>query len=136
MNTTRTCIVLAVVAGFGVVSGCGESGPKSYPISGTVNFDGKPIPYGEVIFTPDAAQKNTGPQGIAKIQDGKYDTRWAGGKGVAGGPTVVRVNGMDRPGGKTLCEYELKVDLPREEATHNIEVPKKGAVTGGPGKDI
>jgi hypothetical protein len=34
---------------------------------------------------------------------------------------------MTGPGGKTLCEYELRVDLPREETIHNIDVPKTAA---------
>jgi hypothetical protein len=116
-----------LLLGLVALVGCGDSGPGSYQVSGSVTFDGKPIPYGEVIFTPDATQHNSGPQGIAEIHDGQYNTRLTQGKGMAGGPTVIRVNGMTGPGGKTLCEYELKVDLPREDTSHNIEVPKSAA---------
>ena len=112
----------------GLLAGCGDSGSKRVRLSGTVNFDGKPIPYGDVVFTPDGAKQNSGPQGIAPIRDGKFDTDADDGKGFAGGPTVVRVNGMTGPGGKTLCEYEYEVELPRENGTLNIEVPK----TAGP----
>jgi len=112
---------------FGVVAGCGDSGPKRLRLTGTATFDGKPIPYGDVVFTPDGSQKNSGPQGIAQIRDGKYDTAGSDGKGFAGGPTVVHVTGLTGPGGKLLCEYEYPVDLPREDGAHNIEVPKKGA---------
>src|SRR5438034_1345515 len=104
MKPLRNWFGLALAAALVAAPGCADPGPKSYPVSGAVTFDGRPIPYGEVIFTPDGAQKNSGPQGIAKIQDGRYDTRAAGGKGMAGGPTVIRVNGMTGPGGKTLCE--------------------------------
>ena len=113
------------------VLGCGQSGPKSYRISGSVVLDGEPIPFGEVLFTPDAAKKNSGPQGIAKISDGKYDTGVDDGKGMAGGPTVIRVNGMSGPGGKTLCEYEFTEDLPRKDTTLDIKVPKKASVKSG-----
>ena len=120
--------LLATVAALG----CGDSGPKSYRVSGSVKLGGEPIPYGEVLFTPDAEQKNAGPQGIAEIHDGKYDTRSAGGKGMAGGRTVIRVNGMSGPRGKTLCEYELKADLPRADTTgYDIDVPKNAAARSG-----
>jgi hypothetical protein len=93
--------------------------------AGAVTLDGQPIPYGEVVFTPDASKKNAGPQGIAPIGDGRYDT--AGGMGIAGCPTIIRVNGMTGPGGKTLCEYELPAALPRQEGKYDVAVPKVGA---------
>jgi hypothetical protein len=119
-----------------IVLGCGESGPKRFRLSGTASFDGRPIPYGDVLFTPDGAKQNSGPQGIAQIRDGKYDTAGADGKGIAGGPTVIRVTGLTGPGGKVLCVYEYRVDLLREDGTHTIEVPKEGAARPGSGSDI
>ena len=119
------CILSAGVA----LAGCSPAGPDSHRLSGTVTLDGQPIPHGEILFTPDGA--NQGPQGIAEIRDGKYDTGACGGKGIAGGPTIIRVNGMSGPGGKTLCEYEMPIDLPRSSGTHNIDVPKKGATKPG-----
>ncbi len=119
---------VALAAALVATAGCSkQEGPTRYRISGTVTLDGKPIPYGEVLFTPDPAKKASGPQGIAPIRDGRYDTAAEGGKGIAGGPTIVRVNGMTGPGGKTLCEYETPVDLPRADGTHDIAVPKGGA---------
>ena len=58
-----------------------------------------------------------------------------GGKGTAGGPTVVTVNGMTAPGGRTLCEHDLKVDLPRTDTTQDFDVPKK-APSRKPQKEI
>jgi hypothetical protein len=112
-----------------LAGGCSkDSGPKAYRVSGEAKFDGKPIPYGEVLFTPDGGFGNSGPQGIATIRDGKFDTASEGGKGVAGGPTVVRVTGLDKQGGKLLCEFEYKADLPRADSTHNTQDPgPKGA---------
>jgi hypothetical protein len=128
VKTTLNCLRLVVLLTAGALLGCGKDGPKSYRVSGTVKLDGQPIPYGEVLFTPDAKEHNSGPQGIAEIHDGQFDTNLVGGKGMAGGPMIIRVNGMSGPGGKTLCEYELKVDLPREDTAHDIDVPKKAAV--------
>ncbi|MFO0811112.1 MAG: hypothetical protein U0746_20985 [Gemmataceae bacterium] len=124
----------ALVVAIGVLGGCSGTGePQRYHYTGAVTLDGQPIPYGEVLFTPDVAAKNSGPQGIAPIRDGKYDTRAVGGKGLAGGPTIARVQGMSGPKGKTLCEYDVKVDLPRADGTHDIAVPKSGAAKP-PGK--
>lgn len=117
--------------------GCKDSGPPRYRISGAVTLDGKPIPYGEIIFTPDGSKKNGGPQGIAEIRDGYYDTAFAAqAKGIAGGPTVLLVNGMTGPGGKTLCEYKFQADLPRTDSTLDVDVPKKAATRPKPGKEI
>jgi hypothetical protein len=118
-----------LTASFGLVMlltilGCADAEQKRCRVSGTVSYDGKPIPYGEVLITPDGAKQNSGAQGIAPLRDGKYDTSASGGKGYGGGPAVIRVTGFDREGGKLLCEQEFEVDLPAGDATHNIEVPK------------
>jgi hypothetical protein len=105
-------------------------------VSGTVTFDGKAIPYGDVLITPDDAKKNSGAQGIATIRDGKYDTSVPGGKGYGGGPAVIRVTGLTGEGGKLLCEYEFRVDLPQGDATHDIDVPAKAGAKSGKGPDI
>jgi hypothetical protein len=119
-------VALMVVALGGVIAGCSGDGPARFRVSGAASFNGQPIPYGEVLFTPDGAKGNSGPQGIAQIRNGKYDTAGADGKGVAGGPTVIRVTGLTGPGGKLLCEWEMQVDLPRSDGTHDIDVPKAG----------
>lgn len=119
-----------------VLAGCTESGPHRFRVSGEAKFAGQPIPYGDVLFTPDGAKQNSGPQGIANIRDGKYDTAAAGGQGVSGGPTVVRVTGLSGPGGKLLCEYEYTVDLPRADTTHAVEVPASAAPKKGGSGDI
>ena len=106
--------------------GCGDGEPTRYHVSGTATVDGKNIPFGEILFTPDGAKQNSGPQGIATIKDGKFDTS-TDGKGIAGGPTIVRVLGLTAPGGKVLCEHELQVDLPRADSTQTFDVPAKGA---------
>lgn len=105
--------------------GCGDSDPKRFRISGIATVDGKPIPFGDIVFTPDGSKNNSGPQGIANIVDGKFDTG-VDGKGIAGGPTIIRVSGFAEQGGKQLlCEHELKMDLPRTDSTQNLDVPAK-----------
>jgi hypothetical protein len=111
-----------------VLVGCSsEAGPTRYRVSGEVKFDGKPVPFGEVLFTPDSAKGNSGAQGIATILDGKYDTAGSRAPGVAGGPMVVRVTALSDSNGKLLCEYEFSVDLPKANSEHNIDIPASAA---------
>lgn len=119
------------------VLGCGASeGPKRLRLSGEAKFDGQPIPFGDVVFTPDDSKKHSGAQGIAMIRNGRYDTSATAGKGFAGGPTIVRVTGLTAEGGKVICEYEYAVDLPTTDGTHDIAVPKSAAPKKPGGGDI
>jgi hypothetical protein len=125
----RRWVVCVGVLAVAFAAGCGESGPKRYRVSGTVTFNGQSVPSGEIVFTPDTAQQNSGPQGTAQIKDGKYDTGAAGGIGVVGGPMVIEVTGIKN--GQLICEHTLKADLPREDATKDIDIPKSAAVKPG-----
>lgn len=108
-------------------AGCaGEEGPKTYRVAGTVTFDGKPIPQGMIVFTPDFSKQNDGTQGVAAIKDGKYDTHVSNGQGVVGGPMKASVTGLtadERP----LCQYDFDLELPRQDTTKDIEVPSAAA---------
>ncbi len=134
MTMTRLVAIL-LLAGF--VVGCSDtSGPKRFRLSGEVKFDGQPIPHGDVLFTPDGSKNNSGPQGIAPIRNGRYDTSASDGKGIAGGPTVIRITGFTAAGGKLICETELQADLPQSDSVHNIDVPKKDAAKEQKGPEI
>jgi len=117
-----------IVGLIGVVTGCsGGGGPPRYRVSGEVKFDGKPVPYGEVLFTPDGGKGNSGAQGIATIKDGKYDTAGTRAPGVAGGAMVVHVTALSDPDGKLLCEHEFNVDLPKADTARDIDIPASAA---------
>lgn len=87
------------------------------------------------MFSPDAAANNKGPGGIAEIKDGKYET--LPGKGITGGAYVLTISGydgvpiasgeggMDEMGKPLFQSYETKIDLPKEDTQHDIEVPKQ-----------
>jgi len=108
-----------------MIAGCGKPAePSRYRVSGTANYDGVPIVFGDVLITPNGAKKNSGAQAIANIREGKYDTTAEGGKGYGGGPAIIRVTGFDKQGGKLICEYEYEADLPAADATLEIKVPK------------
>lgn len=117
-----------------LVLGCGgnDSEPKRYRVSGKATYDGQPIPFGEVLITPDGAKKNSGPQALAPIRNGQYDTSAAGGKGYGGGSAIVRVAGFDKEGGKVICEREFPVELPASDATKDLDVPKGKAKGAAP----
>ena len=114
-----------------VVVGCGgNSGPKKATLSGTVTYQGKPVPRGEMTFEPDTAKGNTGPGSVARIVDGAYDMK--GGMGVVGGPHIVRITGFDgvpdgdNTDGKLLFEpWTTEVDLPKESGKYDFIVEAK-----------
>jgi len=120
----RLLLGTALVVGIAAASGCTtDRGPTRYRVSGEVRVNGEPVPYGEILFTPDSGKGNSGPQGIATIQNGKYDTAGTRAPGVAGGPTVVMVTALSDPSGKLICEYQFNLDLPKSDTTHNIDIP-------------
>jgi hypothetical protein len=77
------------------LAGCGEDGPHRIHVAGNVTWKGQPIPSGYVTFSPDVKQGNTGPQGIAWIKEGKFDTRFSKGRGASPGAQVMHVYGYD-----------------------------------------
>ncbi len=124
-------LALAVVA-----SGCGggNSGPARYKLSGTVTFDGQPVPYGNITITPDTSKGNSGPGSFAQIRDGRYQT--ASDAGTVGGPHVLTVTGLKAVPGTEGVDpddimlfdsHEVTVDLPKENTTHDIAVPSSAA---------
>ena len=68
--------------------GCGPSGPKLYPVSGTVTFQGKPLDKGFIQFSP--KEGSDGTLAGAEIKEGKYSI--AKKTGVTPGSYVVRVS--------------------------------------------
>jgi hypothetical protein len=112
-------------------AGCGEQGPPRYKLSGTVTFEGEPVPRGSVILEPDPAEGNKGPSVTAEIRDGKYSV--PGDRGTVGGPHLVRIVGtdgiptsigdMEIPEGAALFpDYTTTADLPAGDATLDFDV--------------
>ena len=83
---------------FGLLAGCGPSGPKLHPLSGKVTFDGAPLSPkpGEtafVEFTADAKSGNTSPhlpRGSIGA-DGTFAVTTANQPGLEAGPWIARV---------------------------------------------
>ncbi|MHC2066109.1 hypothetical protein ACYFX5_01425 [Bremerella sp. T1] len=107
---------------------------RGYQLSGEATWKGQPIPLGMIIFSPDGAEGNAGPQCIAKIKDGKFETD--GVKGHVGGPHRVDLfatdgipamidGAMDEKGTALFTPYQTSLTLPSEDGTISIEVPAK-----------
>lgn len=114
--------------------GCsGADGPERFSLSGTVTYDGQPVPHGTIHFEPDAARGNPGPSGSGEIKDGKYQTN--PGRGMIGGPHMVRISGYDGkppdgpeaeifPHGMPLFDEQLiEADLPHESTAKDFDIP-------------
>ena len=68
VSSWTRCLPLAVVA---ALVGCGEAAPTSYPVTGTVSYQGKPLPLGVVMFISDngpAAASNIGEDGTYRLE--------------------------------------------------------------------
>ena len=129
-------VVLVAVLVTWLQSGCGApSGPTTYDLSGTVTFDGEPVPAGQIVFEPDSTAGNSGPQGFAEIRNGKFDTTT--GKGTIGGAHIVRISGYEggAAGGvseegpeteasatELFADFRTSADLPTEASTMDFAV--------------
>jgi len=115
------------------LSGCGnsEEGPSRYVVTGTVTYDGKPVPRGYVTFVPDNAKGTTGPTSRAKIVDGKYNTQSEGSKPPIAGDLLIQIEGYgpevpNEEFASPLFEtYTVEQKLAPKNQELNIDVPKK-----------
>jgi hypothetical protein len=119
-----------------LLAGCsGNTNDASYNVSGSITYDGKPIPRGIIRFSPDESKGNKGAVGFCEIKDGKYNT--AKGKqtqGIEGGAYIIRVTGYDGeayktdegdnfPKGRKLFEvYMVRKELPSEDTTLDLDI--------------
>lgn len=121
--------------GVAFLGGCAGSSdaPPRFSLSGQVTFDGKPVPAGTILFSPDSSQGNQGPGTSTTIEQGAYRTRPQ--KGVIGGPMLVEITGYDgipievdgekMENGKMLFKpYRTEIDLPHESFQHDFDIPK------------
>ena len=109
-----------------MTAACSNSGVERHKLSGKVTYQGKPVVKGSIIFEPDTAKGNSGPQGFAAIQDGSYTTDKFG-RGAISGPLIVRISGqIETPNGekKSIPDYTTHIDLPKEASTHDFETSK------------
>ena len=112
-----------------VAAGCGDDGPSRYRVSGTVQFNGLPVPGGEIIFSPDASQGNSGPGSFAMIKQGKYETFRD--KGAVAGPHRITISGYNAMPGQIPDDqiielfplYQTTVELTEQDQQHDFDIP-------------
>jgi hypothetical protein len=73
----RKLFMAGLLLSMALLTGCGEGGPKTYPVAGTVTFESKPIAEGDILFVPEDSTQ--APDG-ARIENGKYEARVKPGK--------------------------------------------------------
>ena len=130
-NGRLTAMALLLTIMF--LAGCGDSGPPRYHVSGSVTYEGKPVPHGSILFQPLPSTGGGAATGNATIRDGKYDTRVAG-EPISGGPQIVIIEAFDgkvvnpdyAPFGESLGDsYRRQHDLPEEDATLDVELTER-----------
>lgn len=84
MTTTSRIAAALLAAGVGLATGCGTREPTRVAVTGTVNFHGKPVPAGMVLFVSDADPALSGSGPIRP--DGTFEAT-----GVPVGPVKVAV---------------------------------------------
>ena len=128
------CVFLLAVL---VSTGCGPR--DRYALSGSVTFDGKPIPAGTITFVPFGAGKPGRTAAFCEIKAGKYATKT--GRNPGSGPHRVMINGCDgvpyqsqmgeiiqnHPMGKQLFPTHLvEIEVPEKNDTvFDFAVPAK-----------
>lgn len=126
-HSTSPLFTFLLIALLSLSMGCADDG--KFEVSGTVSFKGKPVPAGEIRFTPDKGNK--GPIVLARIKAGKYETPKD--KGLVGGHYQLRISGYGAAGnskdptasdfGRPLFStYREDVEFPKEDFEHNIEI--------------
>jgi len=73
MHRTALTAWLLVAA----IAGCDSGGTELYPVSGTVTFDGQPLPDAEILFVPADGNANPSP---GRVTGGKYELKSPPGK--------------------------------------------------------
>ena len=116
----RSCAALSVLSTL-VATGCGDSGPRRYPVSGTVTLDGQSIAEGRIRFI-DPNMKRDADTG--KIIDGKFQFKsTAGMRRVE--IRVARDTGKKGDTGAPLYEEVVAPEF-NTESTLEVEVSATG----------
>lgn len=133
MQRTPNMSGVLVACGITVIllAGCGPRDTRiRNRVTGTVTYAGEPLAAGEILFMPDGEKQNSGPEGLAVITNGRFDTRGTRAPGIDGGAMVVEVTGyLDEQRTKVMT-HSFKAELGRSpEMTLDIEIDKSSART-------
>lgn len=121
------CLVVGLIAV--VAGGCGPKDKRiRNRVTGAITHGGQPVMSGEIMFLPDDSKQNRGPQGLAIIKDGRYDTKGSRAPGVDGGAMVIEITGYLDEKRSRMFQYQYQAELGRSpQMTLDIDVPAKKA---------
>lgn len=119
-----------------IMTGCRQAGSSDgrHRVLGRITLAGEPVTQGEVLFTPDGARGNSGPQGLAIIGAGRYDTLGTRAPGAAAGSVIVRVTALATAQGPVLAEYEFQMEVEPGGMQHDIDIPASAVAPAGVAK--
>lgn len=124
---------LAFFAVLLVLLGC-DSAPPMAQISGSVTFKGKPIPAGNVTFTPDV-NASGGKLRMFTVKDGKFDSSKEQDPGIVPGNYDVTIAGYDGvqipmyfQGKQIFNAVQDKYVVPAGKSTKDFSVPDSAGV--------
>lgn len=125
--------LLAIPGGFG----CRPAGPPRYDITGTVSYEGKPVPAGTITFIPVGESAAERGPGFCQFTNGRYASR--SGRSPGSGPYRFVIDGFDgapsrtvdgdesleRPLGKPIFDTQVvEIELPpRHGGAFDINLP-------------
>ena len=89
-NLSRRCLSYLMLTALVLIAGCNTSG--RLPLKGEVSFDGTPVKWGYVQFSP--MPGTSGPKMGADIKDGSYEIATA--RGLFSGEYRVEIQAWER----------------------------------------
>lgn len=128
MRSLTGLLLFGSLLGIGI--GCsGESSGPVVQLSGSVTYNGSPVPAGYISFSPLSTQKGASVV-VSQIKDGVYDTASLPQKGFYPGEVNIQIAGYNGkaekffPQGKQIFNpYSLKDSFNAGVLKKNFEVP-------------
>jgi predicted small lipoprotein YifL len=112
-----TSLILSVA----LIAGCGRSGPRTYPVSGTVSMDGQPLATGKIFLIDPETHLDAD---VGDIVDGQFEFRaQAGAKRVE--LRAERKTGQQSHFGGEVTEEALPARY-NSESELTVEVTQDG----------
>lgn len=127
-NQARRGFEICTLILVGCVLGCGGGGPKmppTFPVSGTVSLDGKPLAEGSIVFDSTDGKTTASSGGI---KDGKFEFR------STAGEKIVRINSPKVTDAKDEYGSQISVELVGQEFHRKSTL--KATVKEGDNKDL
>lgn len=116
MRTTKICRMIGAGCFALVLVGCGDSKPATYPVTGVVTLDGKPVADATITFVGESPENSAATKTKA---DGTYEiATYEAGDGALPGDYKVMVSKYDK--GEEVSPY----GQPPEDATPVEQTPE------------